>query len=164
MDKKYYLELDIIQQIKSLYADEVKFLLWFILNIIICFFWLVGIILTLYYLTQCHFIVSKTLTEFLSRCIQWIEPEGYKNLNEKWYYIVIYIISYVIIIFTSFVYHELIIINLWSLEKNTFKYISLRQRLEFRDSLNNSEENSNDLNTSISLSSVNRNEENDEEE
>ena len=88
MDKKYYLELDIIQQIKSLYADEVKFLLWFILNIIIC---------------------------------------------------------------------------LWSLEKNTFKYISLRQRIEFRDSLNNSEENSNDLNTSISLSSVNRNEENDEE-
>ena len=38
-------------------------------------------------------------------------------------------------------HNEIIIIHLWSLEENTFKYISFRQKLEFEDLLDSYEGN-----------------------
>ena len=95
-----------------------------------------GVVLTLYYFTPCHYIISKALSEFISRCIRWIAKKENKEKDE-WHFILIYIFLYVVIIFSSLVYNEVIIINIFSMEKNTIKYISLRERVEFDDSINN---------------------------
>ena len=135
--KKSFLGLDIIKQIKDLSLEGLStFILKFIFDIISKFIWLVGLILILYYFTPCHFIISLTFLQFSSKCIIWISDK-----NNEWYFILIYIFLYDIVIFSSLIYNEIIIIHLWSMEKNTFKYISLRQKLELENSINNYEEN-----------------------
>ena len=140
-------ESDIIKQIKSYVLNKSIscFFLWFIVDIINQFFLLGGLILTLYYFTPCHFIISRTLSEFLSKCIRWITRKD----KDEWYFIIIYIILYIIIIFSSLIYNEVVIIHLWSIEENTSKYITFRQRLE-SDSLQNiSEDDSIDQDSSF---------------
>ena len=158
--------LDIINQIQYLYGHlGVKnFFLWFIFDIIASFFWLAGIVFTLYYFSPCHFIICKTLTEFLSRFIKWLRNSNDDGCYKKgnWYFIV-FCILYAIIIFSSIVYNELIIINLWSLEKNTIKYISFREKLDFENSLINDEEDSIIANDSLRYSLNNVYEEDDKE-
>ena len=118
-----------------------------------------GIILTLYYFTPCHFIICKSLSEFFSECIGWI-----RNKNNEWYYIMISIFLYVVIIFFSFIYNEVIIINLCSLEANTFKYISFREKLEFENLQNNYEENLSSTSSFSSFDEVEGKEEEKEKE
>ena len=63
----------------------------------------------------------------------------------------IYIFSYIIIFFSGLIYNEVIIINLWSMEVNTFKYTSFREKLEIENSLNYDED---DLNVRDTEGSV----------
>ena len=139
--------LDIINQIIKLY--EPTLFLWFILDIICKFLWLLGIILTLYYFTPCHQNISLTLVQLLSKCTGWIT----KTENDKGYLVFIYLFLYGIIFFSSLIYNELVIIHLWSMETNTFKYISLRQRLESESLLNYYENSLIKLNNTSDLSS-----------
>ena len=89
----------------------------FILDIISTFLWIGGIQLTIYYFTPSHLIISESLTKILTAII-------YKTLNYYHYStfgrIIIYIL-YLIIIFASLIYNEVIIINICSLSKNTRK-------------------------------------------
>ena len=153
-DQKQIFGLDIINKIKSI--DRPLFIiLKFIFNITLQFFWLGGIILIIYYFTPCHFIICKVLSEFLDKCIEWI-IESIKNPNDnhnetKWYFIIIYIVIYFIMIFFSLVYNEVIIINLWNMEENTYKYITFRGRIESNDSLKVYEENLNNLNAELPI-------------
>ena len=143
-DEKSEIFIYIINKIKSLsLSDSLLFFLKFIFDIISGFIELWGIILTLYYFTPCHYITSLIIMQILSKFISWISG------GDGWFLIFIYNLLYGIIIFSSLVYNEIIIIHLWSMEKNTFKYISLRQKLEFEDSLNNYEENLTRLNPFI---------------
>ena len=75
----------------------------------------------------------------------------------------LYIFSYVVIIFSGLIYNEVIIINLWSMEVNTFKYISFREKLEIKNSINNYKENLNNQNNDegflLSFDEVRENEE-----
>ena len=137
-DEGKKIELDAINQIRDLYKKyKLKFFLWFLSDIIIGFFWLVGIILILYYFTPCHFIICRTLSEFLSKCVRWVLGKD----KDEWYEILIYSLIYVIIIFSSFIYNEVIIIHLYGMEENTFKYISFREKLELENPIDNHEEN-----------------------
>ena len=146
-DNKEILGLDIISRIQNLYKEIPLFLLKFIFNIILQFFWLGGIILIIYYFTPCHFIICRVLSEFSNRCIEW--PK--KNNEDKWYFIIIYIVVYFIMIFFSLVYNEVIIINLWNMEENTNKYITFRGRIESNHSLKVYEENLNNLNAELPI-------------
>ena len=125
----------IVEHIQKLYTDLgfILFILWFILDIIVGLFWLGGIMLTLYYFTPFHFVISEILSQLFSKCINWIS----KKEPDPWYLIVIYLFIYAIIIFLSLVYYEIIIIKLWSMEKDTFKYITDRQKDEVNDLQNN---------------------------
>ena len=134
----------IIEQIKDLckYFGIILFILWFILDTIVGLFMFLGIILTLYYFTPFHFIISQILLQFFSKCIDWIiNNADENNENNEWYLKITYILIYTIIIFSSLIYYEVIIIKLWNLERNTFKYISFRQRLESDDLQDNYDEN-----------------------
>ena len=138
--------LDIIKQTINLFS--LSFCFRFLLNIILEFLCLWMIFLTLYYFTPCHFIICKSLSEFLSNCIEFFD----NNTENDWNIILIYVFFYVIIIFSSLVYNELIIINICGLEKNTFKYISIRQKDEYEKAQNSYEEKN--LNKRDSTSSV----------
>ena len=154
---------ELINQVKNLYNEYKLFFLWFIYAIITGFLWLRAIILTLYYFTPCHFIICKSLSEFLSACIKWCIDENDENTER--YYIIISIFLYIAIIFFSFIYNEVIIINLWSMEVNTFKYISFREKLEFENSINNNEDNLNNrYSTETAFLSFYEDRENEEEE
>ena len=120
--------LEIIKYIKSIYKPE--FFLWLLYNIFSGFFWILGVILTLYYFSPCHYILSKTLSEIVSIVQGKIE----KKRDYNGYTIMVYIILYGVIFFSSLIYNEVIIIRLWSMEKNTFKYITLRQQIESNES------------------------------
>ena len=137
---------------------SLKFFLWFIFYIIIGFFWLGGIILTLYYFTPCHFIISKAISEFISRCIDWNRKSKEDKNNGSYLIFIIFIILYVIIVFSSLVYNEVIIINFCSMEKNTSKYISLREKSEFESVLNSYELNLNKRDNTPSFSSFSEDE------
>ena len=136
------LGLDIINQIIILYDDHgFKFFCVFIFDMVIGFVMIGGVILTLYYFTPEHFIISLTFLHFLTKFNEWVGIENNGEDYDDWYKIVIYILLYGINIFLCLVYNEIIIIHLWSLEQNTSKYISLRERVEFEDSLAVYEEN-----------------------
>ena len=114
----------IIIQIKKFYRPT--FFIWFLFDVVCGFLWLGGIMLTLYYFTPFHFIISEIFSQLFTKCIKWIKKEQ----NDSLYLIITYIIIYIIIIFSSLIYYEIIIIKLCSMEVNTFKYISSRQRNE----------------------------------
>ena len=120
-------------------------ILLFLFDLVTGFFWLGGVILTIYYFTPCHLIISITFSQFLSRLAEWMELSKNlmykKDIGDKWYMAFIYIFLYCIINFSSLLYNEVIIIRFCSLEKNTSKYISLRERLESEIPTNIIEEN-----------------------
>ena len=158
-DEGKIFRLDAINQIRELYNKyELKFFFWFLSDIIIEFFYLGGLVLTLYYFTPCHLIICRTLSEFLFKCNRLITGKD----KDEWYFILINVLVYVIIIFYSFIYNEVIIIHLCEMEKNTFKYISFREKLELENPLNNHEGNS-DQNSVYSFSSIDGDGEKEEE-
>ena len=153
----YFFKIDIlgddaIKQILKLFSS--KNILRFIFDIFVGFLWNVGIFLTVYYFTPCHLIISETFYEFLAKFIGWIigkNEEDKKNTEDKWYFIMIYCILYCIMFFSSLIYNEVVIIKFCSMQKNTYKYITLRQKLEFKDIQNSYEDELSSENSEWSL-------------
>ena len=86
-----------------------------------------GIQLTIYYFTPCHFIISESISQIISTFVNDTIVDF--PLYEK---IIIYIM-FIIIIFATLIYNEVIIIKICSLNYNTKKYIRLRQMNELED-------------------------------
>ena len=114
-------------------------ILLFIADVFTAFLWLGGIQLTIYFLSPCHFIISETLSQMLTTIIK-NSLDNY-SLSIK---VIIYII-YTIIIFSSLIYNEVIIINICSLSKDTKKKIILRELTEKNISLTQINEDKEDL-------------------
>ena len=114
----------IFQIIKNYKNYSFLYILLFIFDILIAFIWLWGVQLTVYWLTPCHYIISESLSQILTTII-YDSLKDY-NLSIK---IIIYII-YIIIVFSSLIYNEVILINICSLSKDTKKKILLREKNE----------------------------------
>jgi hypothetical protein len=114
----------IFYQIELNYEDNNLYPLIFLGDIISAFFWVAGIHLTIYFLSPCHFIISESISQILSTLIN-NSLEG-RSIAIK---VVIYIL-FSLIIFASLIYNEVIIINLFSLNKNTQKNIEERANSE----------------------------------
>ena len=114
----------IFYQIELNYEDNNLYPLIFLGDIISAFFWVAGIHLTIYFLSPCHFIISESISQILSTLIN-NSLEG-RSIAIK---VVIYIL-FSFIIFASLIYNEVIIINLFSLNKNTQKNIEQRANSE----------------------------------
>ena len=99
-----------------------------ILDLIIQFIWNLGIWLTIYYLTPCHYFVSAYISEF----IYYIE--SIKKSKDEPFYGTNNIIIFSIFAFVNFcfclVFNEVIILNFCNLDYNTKKRIQERQRYE----------------------------------
>ena len=114
----------IFQIIKNCKNYSFLYILLFIFDILTAFIWLWGVQLTVYWLTPCHYIISESLSQILTTII-YDSLKDY-NLSIK---IIIYII-YIIIVFSSLIYNEVILINICSLSKDTKKKIRLREKNE----------------------------------
>ena len=114
----------IFLQLETNFKKSNYYILLFIADILSAAIWVLGIHLTVYFLTPCHINISEGIVQILTTFIYNI-LEGYDTYIK----IIIYIL-FVIIIFTSFVYNEIIIINACSLNKYTQKYIEDRANTE----------------------------------
>ena len=99
-----------------------------VLEIFLQFFWNLGIWLTIYYLTPCHYFISEYISEYiyyLENATSSSGDEFYSTVN-----IVIFSISYFINFFCCLVYNEVIILNFCGLDYNTKKRIKKRTSKE----------------------------------
>ena len=99
----------------------------FILDLILGLFWNMGIWLTIYYFTPCHFFICEYISEYI------IYLMNANDSNEKFYStnnIVIYSIVYFINIFCCLVFNEVIILNFCNLDYNSKKRIKERMRID----------------------------------
>jgi hypothetical protein len=113
--------------------------LLFIGDVISAFLWVGGIHLTVYFFSPCHFIISESISQILSTIIN-NSLEGY-NIAAA---IVIYIL-FVIIIFASLIYNEIIILKFWKLNINTKKHITKRSYSELLLMFKNEQKKDNEL-------------------
>ena len=97
------------------------YILIFIGDILSAFLMLAGIQLTIYFFTPCHFIISESISQIITAIIN----NTFKDFSviEK----IIISILFVFILFSAFIYNEVIIINVCKLNKNTKKNIAIRQ-------------------------------------
>ena len=134
---------------KNCEKHEYLYILLFIADIITAFIWLAGIQLTVYFFTPCHFIISESISQIISTFLNNTIADF--SIGEK----VITYILFIIIIFATLIYNEVVIINFFSLNKNTKKYINLRQLKETENLLsgmnNVEEENDNKVNSRDSI-------------
>ena len=94
-------------------------------DILSAFIWVMGIHLTVYFLTPCHFILSEGVAQIVSTFINdTLGGDIHPAIQ-----VIIYIL-FLIIIFASLVYNEVIILNFFSLSKNTKKFIETRAKTE----------------------------------
>ena len=98
--------------------------LLFIGDVLSAFLWIGGIQLTIYFFSPCHFIISESVSQILSTIIN-------NSLENHATYIKAIVYTLFLIIFlAALIYNEVIIINLFSLEKNTQKHIENRANNE----------------------------------
>ena len=108
-------------------VDNIGKFFLFILDIFLEGIWNLGIWLTVYYLTPCHYFISEYISEYIYYMISALESlEGfYSKIN-----IAIFSISYFINFFCCLVFNEVIILNFFGLDFNTKKRIEQRIREE----------------------------------
>ena len=108
--------------------NEFKYILLFILSIILEFSWNLGIWLTIYYLTPCHFIISESISEYIYYTFDYYFFKDEKENDYYIYDIILYSFCYIINIFSSLIFNEIIILNFFGLDYYTKKRIQERGR------------------------------------
>ena len=117
----------IISQI-IIYSGEPVKLIYSFLLIFLGIFTYGSEMLIIYHFTPCHFMISFIIVIVIKNILTWgNDTEQYGGIKYK----IIFIIMNIIIAISSLIYNEVIIIKLWSLEKNTAKYISMREKIEY---------------------------------
>ena len=108
-------------------VDNIGKFFLFILDIFLEGIWNLGIWLTVYYLTPCHYFISEYISEYVYYMISALESleAFYSKIN-----IAIFSISYFINFFCCLVFNEVIILNFFGLDFNTKKRIEQRIREE----------------------------------
>jgi len=115
----------ILYQMKNNFKSySFLYLLLLLADLLCSFFWIAGIHLIFYFLQPCHFIISESISQIISTFIAG-HIKNYSIGNK----ISIYIL-YIIIVVSSLIYNEVIIINIGNLSTNTKKKIISRELLE----------------------------------
>ena len=97
--------------------------------------------LTIYYFSVMHFVLSS----FISPILLFIYNLCTKNDDNKIYAIILSIIGYVIELFSILIYNEIIVLNVFDLNKYTVKGLAERGKIEKTLSEDNDNDNDNDL-------------------
>ena len=122
-----------------------------ILDLLVQFIWNLGIWLTIYYLTPCHYFVSAYISEYI------YYAESIKRNKDKSFYCTNNVIIFSIFAFVNFccclVFNEIIILNFCNLDYYTNKRIQERQRHESKQTSQAQALLNNDEKANIELSS-----------
>ena len=114
----------IFYQMEKKFEENKLYPLIFIADILVSFFEICGIILTIYFFSPYHFIISESISQIISAFIS-------HDLNDLAIVKRVFIdILFFMIFLGSLIYNEIFIINICSLNKNTQKYIIKRQKEE----------------------------------
>ena len=84
-------------------------------------------LLVLFYFPSLLLIVTEELCPFLVCVYQMFDG------NQETIDIILYLIGYLIVVLSSFLFNEIIIFNFWDLSSNTKKYVSMRSISESSD-------------------------------
>ena len=120
--------------IKTIYEGHISILNFF-LNLFSCLFFEIGLWLTIYYFSPCHFIILETLGDFfeiISLIIKNVDDKDSYELVQK----ITFCILYPLMIFAVLVFNEIIILNFLGLGYNTKYYIMERGKMDI-NSLSN---------------------------
>jgi len=116
------------------------FVIPFILDIIFSFSCNIGIWLSIYYFSPFHYIISELISEYIYYTYDWLFGDNnYKEGN-----LILYSLIYLINLFFSLVFNEIIILNFCELDFNTKIKIEKREKdeilasLDFNSSFNSS--------------------------
>ena len=104
---------------------KLSFIIIIIFDILLYFLTNIGIWLTIYYFTPFHFIISESISEYLYYFFDYMKNKGKFYEKED---IILYCFVYIINLFFSLVFNEIIILKFWKLDYNTEKYIKERER------------------------------------
>ncbi len=128
----YYLENKHFIIIKSFHENvTLSNCYLFILDLLCHYLWNLGIWLTIYYFSPCHFIISELISEYTSYIINAFNyNEKENNDNYLFINIILYSICCVINIISGLIFNEIIIINIKQLSKYTKKKILERERID----------------------------------
>ena len=114
----------IFYQIQLNFENIKLYPLLFIGDVLSAFLWVAGIHLTVYFFTPCHFIISESVSQIISTIIN-------NTLENRPLYIkVIIYVLFCVILFAAFIYNEVIIIKVCSLDENTKRHIQDRAKCE----------------------------------
>ena len=99
----------------------------FILDLILDFILNLGIQLTIYYFSPCHYFISEYCVQYINYLInsRKSNEDFYSNIN-----IMIFSIAFFINFFWCLVFNEVIILNFWNLDYNTKKRIKERMKID----------------------------------
>ena len=101
-----------------------SFVILFLLDIIFSFSCNIGIWLSIYYFTPFHFIISELISEYIYYTYDWLFGDSdYEAGN-----IILYSLIYLINLFLSLVFNEIIILNFCDLDFNTKIKIEQREK------------------------------------
>ena len=100
------------------------FVILFLLDIIFSFSCIIGIWLVIYYFTPFHFIISELISEYIYYTYDWLfGKNNYQTEN-----IILYSLIYLINLFFSLIFNEIIILNFCGLDFNTKIKIEKREK------------------------------------
>ena len=122
----YFLNPD-ISGIISGFRENIKSIgeaFLFILDLILQDIWNLGIWLTVYYLTPCHYFISEYISEYVYYMIE-ARDKNYKNFYST-SNVVIFSICYFINFLCCLIFNEVVILNFCGLDYNTKKRINQR--------------------------------------
>ena len=102
----------------------------FVLDIILTFIWNLGIWLTVYYFSPCHFFISEYISEYIIYLtdIRKSTHDFYSTHN-----IIIFSFVYFINFFCFLVFSEVVILNFCNLDYNIKKRIRKRMKIDIAD-------------------------------
>ena len=110
-------------------SNKTKLIIFFILNFISASILQTLSNLVIYYFTPTLLMVTDSISPMLFWMIL-VMPYETKTLN-----IVFYLLGYIITLFASLIYNEIIIFNFWDLNENTNKYIDQRGKNELNTNI-----------------------------
>ena len=114
----------IFLQLETNFKSSNYYIFVLLADILSAFIWILGIHLTVYFLTPSHLNISESISQIISTFIN-----NYLEGLDISIKIIIYAL-FIIIVFFSLVYNEIIVINACSLNKNTKKFIENRANLK----------------------------------
>ena len=135
----YFCKLD-IKYHGIIQTNFENFEIWvFLVDLLLNILYEIGLWLTIYYFSPCHFIIYGTLRDFLIFYFSFFDINDilYNNtdINDIIGLIITYFVIYLIISFALLVFNEIIILNFCGLNKNNTKiYIMKRELADDKES------------------------------